>query len=255
MFTGKTLVDGEWVIRKDCFTRSQTLGATCQNSFSRKVTLVVHGELAGTVADMDRLLSRKLLAVLDSRKAGRHIHVVDAAGYSDLLFGAPARCRDLKVQGDHVTVMPEVGDGFLGGPFDRLRLRTRGISRFEAGVLGRGTPRHEKLLSRLIDQVAGQASLDVRAPARRGPHFDLGWISERTAYGAWVAAPQQAVDEETNRLAEVVEHVGRSVRSVPRHGQVQPVVVLEDSVDRDAGLKEKAKSLGVLVGKIRDIPR
>lgn len=254
MFTGKTLVDGEWVVRKNCFVQSQRLGATCQNSFSRKVTLVVHGELAGNVKDMDRLLSRKLLAVLDSRQEGRHIHVVDAAGYSDLLFGAPARCRDLKMQGDHVTVMPEVGDGFLGGPFDRLRLRTRGISRFEAGVLGRGTPQHEKLLSRLIEHVTGRASLDVRAPARRGPHFDLGWISERTAYGAWVAAPQRAADEEPNRLTEAFQHVSRSVRSVSRQGQVQPVVVLEDAVDLNTGLKEEAKSFGVLVGKVRDVP-
>lgn len=255
MFTGKTLVDGEWVIRKDCFSRSQTLGATCQNSFSRKVTLVVHGELAGNVKDMDRGLSRKLLAVLDSRKAGRHVHVVDAVSYSDLLFGAPARCRDLKVQGDHVAVMPEVGDGFLGGPFDRLHLRTRGLGRFEAGVLGRGTPRHEKLLSRLIEQVTGRAALEVRAPTRRGPHFDLGWISKRTAYGAWVAVPQVPADERTNCLTEVVEHASRSVRAVPRHGQAQPVVVLEDSVELNSGLEEKAKSLGVLLGKVRDVPR
>ncbi|MEU0952463.1 hypothetical protein ABZ353_08895 [Streptomyces niveus] len=254
MFTGKTLVDGEWVIRKDCLSRSQVLGATCQNSFSRKVTLVVHGELAGNVKDMDRGLSRKLLAVLESRKAGRHIHVVDAAGYSDLLFRAPARCRDLKVQSDHVTVMPEVGDGFLGGPFDRLYLRTRQIDRFEAGVLGRGTPRHEKLLSRLIEQVNGRTTLDVRAPARRGPHFDLGWISKRTAYGAWVAVPEQPADERGSRLTEVVEHVSTSVRAVPRQGQAQPVVVLEDSVDLNPGLKAKANSLGVLVGRLRDVP-
>ncbi|MCX5399027.1 hypothetical protein [Streptomyces sp. NBC_00102] len=255
MFTGKTLVDGEWVVRKDCFSRSQTLGATCQNSFSRKVTLVVHGELAGNVKDMDRGLSRKLLAVLESRKAGRHIHVVDAAGYSDLLFGAPARCRDLKVQGEYVTVMPEDGDGFLGGPFDRIHLRTRGLGRFEAGVLGRGTPRHEKLLSRLIDQVTGRMALEARAPARRGPHFDLGWISKRTAYGAWVAVPQQPADERTTYLTDVVEHVSRAVRSVPRHGQAQPLVVLEDSVDLNSGLEEEARSLGVLLRKVGDVPR
>lgn len=255
MFTGKTLVDGEWVVRKKCFSRSQTLGAVCQDSFSRKVTLVVHGELTGNVKDADRELSRKLLTVIESRRAGRHIHVVDNAGYSDLLFGAPARCRDLKVQGDHVTVMPEVGEGFLGGPFDRLRLRTRGISRFEAGVLGRGTPRHEKLLSRLIERVAGRATLGVRAPARRGPQFDLGWISQRTAYGAWVVTPRQSADGETNRLAEAVEHVGRSARSVARHGRVQRVVVLEDSVDLSSGLREKAQALGVLIGKTKDVPR
>ncbi|MEW1869240.1 hypothetical protein AB0420_14055 [Streptomyces caelestis] len=255
MFTGKTRVDGEWVVRNKCFSRVQTLGAAHQNSFSRKVTLVVHGELTGNVKDAERELSRKLLAVIESRRAGRHIHVVDNAGYSDLLFGAPAQCRNLKVQGEYVTVTPEIGEGFLGGPFDRLRLRTRGINRLEAGVLGRGTPRHEKLLSRLVERVAGRGALDVRAPARRGPQFDLGWISERTAYGAWVAAPEPSGDEEAKRLAEAVEYVGRSARSAAWHGQVQRVVVLEDAVDLSSGLREKAQASGVLIGKVKDVPR
>ncbi|MFH9041374.1 hypothetical protein ACH4FA_18800 [Streptomyces sp. NPDC017966] len=255
MFTGKTRVDGEWVVRKDCFSRAQTSGAVCQNSFSRKVTLVVHGELTGNVKDADRELSRKLLTVIESRRAGRHIHVVDNAGYSDLLFGAPARCRNLKMQGEHVTVVPEIGEGFLGGPFDRLRLRTRGINRLEAGVLGRGTPRHDKLLSRLVERVTGRAALDVRAPARRGPQFDLGWISERTAYGAWVAAPEQSGGEEAKRLAEAVEYVGRSARPAARHGQVQRVVVIEDAVDLSSGLRERAQASGLLIGKVKDIPR
>ncbi|MFH9175723.1 hypothetical protein [Streptomyces albogriseolus] len=254
MFTGKTRVDGEWVVRKDCFSRAQTLGAFCQNSFSRKVTLVVHGELTANVKDAERELSRKMLTVIESRRAGRHIHVVDNAGYSDLLFGAPARCRDLKMQGEHVTVMPEIGEGFLGGPFDRLRLRTRGINRLEAGVLGRGTPRHEKLLSRLVERVAGRGTLDVRAPARRGPQFDLGWVSERTAYGAWVAAPERSGDEEAKRLAEAVEYVGRSARPAARHGQDQRVVVIEDAVDLSSGLREKARASGLLIGKVKDVP-
>ncbi|MEU0831664.1 hypothetical protein [Streptomyces sp. NPDC005969] len=254
MFTGKTLVDGEWVIRKVCASRSETLGATYQESFSKKVTLVVHGELAGNVKDVDRGLSRKLLTVMQSRKEGRHIHVVDAAGYSDLLFGVPARCRDLKMQGDQVTVVPEIGDGYLGGPFERLRLRTRGISRFEADVLGRGTPRHEKLVSRLIEQIAGRASLEVRAAARRAPQFDLGWIGGRTAFGAWVASPRPPGDEEASQLREAVLHVGRSVRSIPSQARFQPLVVLENSTALDSGLKETAKSFGVLVSKIADLP-
>ncbi|WP_103546625.1 hypothetical protein [Streptomyces sp. SM1] len=254
MFTGKTRVDGEWVVRDNCFARAQTLGAVCQNSFSRKVTLVVHGELTGNVKDAERALSRKLLTVIESRRAGRHIHVVDNAGYSDLLFGAPAPCRHLKAQGEHVTVMPEFGEGFLGGPFDRLRLRTRGINRLEAGVLGRGTPRHEKLLSHLIERVGGRRTLDVRAPTRRGPQFDLGWISERTAYGAWVATPEQSGGEEAKRLAEAVEYVGRSARPPARHGQVQRVVVLEDAVDLSSGLRERAQAAGVLIGKVKDVP-
>ncbi|MGW3378613.1 hypothetical protein ACWDCO_00340 [Streptomyces albogriseolus] len=254
MFTGKTRVDGEWVVRKDCFSRAQTLGAVCQNSFSRKVTLVVHGELTANVKDAERELSRKLLTVIESRRAGRHIHVVDNAGYSDLLFGAPARCRDLKMQGEHVTVLPEIGEGFLGGPFDRLRLRTRGINRLEAGVLGRGTPRHDKLLSRLVDRVTSRRALDVRAPARRGPQFDLGWASERTAYGAWAAVAEHSGDEEAERLAEAVDYVGRSARSAARHGQVQRVVVIEDAVDLGSGLRERARASGLLIGKVKDVP-
>lgn len=254
MFTGKTRVDGEWVVRKSCFSRVQTLGAAYQESFSRKVTLVVHGELTGNVKDAERQLSRKLLTVIESRREGRHIHVVDNAGYSDLLFGAPARCRDLKVQGEHVTVMPEIGEGFLGGPFDRLRLRTRGINRLEAGVLGRGTPRHDKLLSRLVERVTGRAALGVRGPTRRGPQFDLGWVSERTAYGAWVAAPEQSGAEEAKRLAEAIEYVGRSARPAARHGQDQRLVVIEDAVDLSSGLREKARASGLLIGKVKDVP-
>jgi hypothetical protein len=254
MFTGKTLVDGEWVLRKDCRSRSETLGAIYQEHFSRKVTLVVHGELAGNVKDVDRGLSRKLLAVMQSRREARHVHVVDAAGYSDLLFGAPARCRDLKMQGDQVTVLPEVGDGYLGGPFDRLRLRRRGISRFETDVLGRGTPRHDKLLSRLVDRISERASLEVRTAARRGPQFDLGWIGGRTAYGAWVASPRPPGDEEPNQLNEAVLYVGRSVRSIPPHARFQPVVVLDNSTALTSELKGTAKSIGVLVSKIADLP-
>ncbi|GAA0934715.1 MULTISPECIES: hypothetical protein [Streptomyces violaceusniger group] len=251
MFTGKTLVDGEWVFRKDCISRSKNLGAICQNSFSKRVTLVVHGELAGNVKDADRGLSQKLLKVMQSRREGLHIHVVDAAGYSDLLFGAPARCRDLKMHGDQVAVMPEVGDGVLGGPFNRLGLRNRRIDRLEARVFGRGTPRHERLLSRLVDQMTGRASLEVRGPARRAPQFDLGWVEGQTAYGAWVASPEPLNDGGLDRLKEAALQIGRSVRSAPSQTQFQPLMVLENSAGLGSGLQQTAKSAGVIVSSIQ----
>ncbi|MET8677134.1 hypothetical protein ABZW18_05925 [Streptomyces sp. NPDC004647] len=210
--------------------------------------------MAGNVKDVDRGLSQKLLKVMQSRRAGQHIHVVDAAGYSDLLFGAPARCRDLKMQGDQVAVVPEVGDGILGGPFDRLGLRTRRIGQLEARVFGRGTPGHEKVLSRLIDQIAGRMSREVRGPARRAPQFDLGWIGGRTAYGVWVASPEPLSGGGPGRLEEAVSHIGRSVRSMSSQPQFQPVMVLENSVDPGSGLQQTAKSAGVLVSKIQGLP-
>ncbi|GHD90129.1 hypothetical protein GCM10010508_33620 [Streptomyces naganishii JCM 4654] len=254
MFTGKTLVDGEWVFRKDCISRAGTLGAACQDSFSKRVTLVVHGELAGNVKDTDRGLSRKLLKVIESRRAGQHIHVVDAAGFSDLLFGAPARCRDLKMQGDQVTVLPEVGDGILGGPFDRLGLRNRRISQLEAHIFGRGTPRHERLLTSLVNQVAGRTHLEVRGPARRAPQFDLGWVDGPTAYGAWVASPESPNGEGLDPLEEAARQIGRSLRSIRSQTQLRPLMALDNSVDISSRLRQTAKSAGVHVSRIKDLP-
>lgn len=254
MFTGKTLVDGEWVFRKDCISRSENLGATCQNSFSKRVTLVVHGELAGNVKDADRGLSQKLLKVMQSRRMGQHIHVVDAAGFSDLLFGVPARCRDLKMQGDQVAVVPEVGDGILGGPFNRLDLRNRRIGQLETRLFGRGTPRHERILTRLTTQMTGRVSLEIRGPARRGPQFDLGWVDGQTAYGAWVASPEPLSGEGLDRLEEAARHISRSARSIPSQSQFQPLMVLENSVDLGSGLQKTAKSVGVFVSRIQELP-
>lgn len=254
MFTGKTLVDGEWVFRKDCRSRSESLGAICQDSFSRKVTLVVHGELAGNVKDADHGLSQKLLKVIESRRLGQHIHVVDAAGFSDLLFGAPARCRHLKMRGSQVAVLPEVGDGVLGGPFDRLNLRNRRVSRLEAHVFGRGTPRHQRLLARLIDQTAERTSLEVRSPGRRGPEFDLGWVDGHTAYGAWVASPEPQPGEGSNQLREAARHIARSVGSIPSQTRFQPLMVLENDTDMGPGLRQVAESTGIRMSRIQDLP-
>ena len=254
VFTGKTLVDGEWVVRRHCISRSQTLGAACPDSFSKKVTLVVHGELAGNVKDTERGLSQKLLAVMQSRREGRHVHVVDAAGYSDLLFGAPALCRSLKMQGDKVAVMPELGEGVLGGPFDRILLRTRKVTSLEARLFGHGAPGHEKLLSRLVERVAGRPSFETRNPARRGPQFDIGWIGGPSAYGAWAVGSEGPDAGGTSRFEDAIRHVARSVHAVRAHGPFQPVVVLDDSADLGSRLDQVARSAGVLVSRIAGLP-
>ncbi|MFF3595636.1 hypothetical protein [Kitasatospora indigofera] len=247
-------MDGDWVVRKHCVSRSQTLGAICPDSFSKKVTLVVHGELAGNVKDTDRGLSQKLLAVMKSRREGRHLHVVDAAGYSDLLFGAPARCRSLKMQGEQVAVVAEVGEGVLGGPFDLIRLRTRTAVTAWAGAFGHGTPSHQRLLSEPIGQVSGNPSMEARDPARRGPQFDVGWVSGQTAYGAWAASPQHGVGSGQHRFEDAILHVGRAVRAIRTLGPFQPVVVVDRSVDlASSRLDQVAKSAGIALSGVADL--
>ncbi|MER8185917.1 hypothetical protein [Kitasatospora sp. NPDC094015] len=218
------------------------------------MTLVVHGELAGNVKDADRGLSQKLLAVMESRRQGRHIHVVDAAGYSDLLFGAPAVCRSLKMQGAGVTVVAEVGDGVFGGPFDRIGLRNRGVGLADGRLLGRGTPGHEKLLARLVERVLGHRLIEARAPARRGPQFDIGWVGGRTAYGAWAVSPAQLRGDGASPIVDAILHIGTSLRGFYRPGTFQPVVVVDDGVQMpSAPLDRAASSAGILLSRTSDL--
>ncbi|MER5480833.1 hypothetical protein ABT026_28230 [Streptomyces sp. NPDC002734] len=256
MFTGKTLIDGVWTVRKDCMARSRHLGARCLESFSRSVTLVVHGELAGNVKDADRGLSQKLLRVIQERKSGQHVHVVDAAGFSDLLFEAPAKCRDLQMQGPHVAVMPEVGDGILGGPFERIEQRKRGLGQSGYRAFGYGSERHKKLLTDLVRLKRGRPSIQLRHPARRGPQFDIGWIDGQTPYGAWVAAPEPADSEVvTRRLEEATLQISRTIRSTRSRTELRPVVVLENTTRLDPRLRRTADDAGVVLSRLQDLPR
>ncbi|WTW94887.1 hypothetical protein OG216_16555 [Streptomycetaceae bacterium NBC_01309] len=209
LFTGKTLVDGEWMVRADCRKRITTKGAAALVNVSRQITLLVHGELAGNVKDPDRGLSQKLLKILDMRRNGHHVHVVDAAGFSDLLFGGVARCRVLRAESGGVLVDPYPGDGALGGPFERLALRTRTASGWARDVLGRGTRAHSELIGDLEAHVRRQG-MDPREPNRRGPQFDLGWVRDNVVYGAWVLGDGPTEPERVDRaLRDIGPRVAR----------------------------------------------
>ncbi|MEV0282164.1 hypothetical protein AB0I22_38140 [Streptomyces sp. NPDC050610] len=127
MFTGKVLIDGEWTYRKVCVALIEPLGATYVPRFNQKVTLAVHGDLAGkAVVDEKGGLGEKLLDVLKSRKLGRHVHVVDGAGFSDLLHGASAPCLKLRPYENGVLVLPlDEGHSAPPGSFERLAMRTK----------------------------------------------------------------------------------------------------------------------------------
>jgi hypothetical protein len=105
-FTGKVLIDGTWTLREDCAASAMTRGAVdWKADFSRKVALLVHGDLARQVVTDDaRRYSKKLVRAAWERDRGYHVCVVDADGFSGLLNRtsalprAPAGPRDQ--QGD-----------------------------------------------------------------------------------------------------------------------------------------------------------
>ncbi|GBQ02388.1 hypothetical protein SSP531S_38470 [Streptomyces spongiicola] len=96
-FTGRVLVKGEWTVRTRCAERARELQAIPKTDFSRKVTLVVYGDLASKVVTDDRrAYSSTLVRAEAERRRGRHVCVVDADGFSKLLDGRPAPCLELR---------------------------------------------------------------------------------------------------------------------------------------------------------------
>lgn len=226
LFTGKTLVDGDWTVRAECRRRIVTLGATALGDFNRRITLLVHGELASNVKQPDRGLSQKLLKVLEMRRTGHHVHVVDAAGFSDLLFGGVARCRVLKAEGSAVLVDPYPGDGALGGPFERLALRNRRASGWERDVLGRGTRAHSDLITQLETHLV-RRGIEPRDPNRLGPQFDLGWVREGVVHGAWVLGDGAHAAAEPQDVDRVLRDIGsRIARPTSRAETYRGVLVV-----------------------------
>ena len=192
IFTGRVLVDEQRVSQRQCGSFVEALQGEWRDEPSSRVTLVVHGDLAGQrVVDPRRQYSEKLILAQEARFGGRHVHVVDAAGFSDLLDRRPARCRRLRrAPGGGVEVLPEAGDFVFGEPFDRHQapLPHKRVSRELARdleALDRATAAHELTVRRLATVLA-QEGVESHVAARRGPQFDLAWRRSRRLYIAEV---------------------------------------------------------------------
>ena len=97
LFTGKTHVYGQWETKAECGRRVRQSGGQWVPDESRKVTLLVMGELTNQiVTDPVLQYSAKILYVHDQRLLGHHICAVDGPGFTDLLSGRPARCLTLQ---------------------------------------------------------------------------------------------------------------------------------------------------------------
>jgi len=98
LFTGKTFVLGVHVFKSDLREMVTNHGGTNAPDRSRRVTLLVIGDLDGQViVDPINQRSQKVVFVDEQRRDGNHICVVDDTGFAALLEWNSARCLATRV--------------------------------------------------------------------------------------------------------------------------------------------------------------
>ena len=239
-YTGYVLLDGTWVPQARCAELADQRGAVSRGDWSSEVTLLVHGDLAGKqVVDPARGYSRKLVSAQESRRQRRHVHVVDADGFGDLLADTQAPCRRLRRRAGEIFVAGKVGDRVLGGPLKprRIPYRSSGdVLKVDWDRIDAATAAHEETIRALIAHLR-QEDIEVRGPWRGGPRFDAGWTRGRTVYIAEVKSLLGARQDQQIRLGlgQLLDYEYRIPKGM---GRVVPVLVLErrPTSDHWAGL-------------------
>lgn len=105
LFTGTVRIRGEHYKRDDLDPAVRNRGGTVAPDRSRKVTLLVLGDLdADRVVDPVNVRSQKLVYFEELRRSGHHTCIVDGHGLGELLDGRPARCLETTISGSSVVV-------------------------------------------------------------------------------------------------------------------------------------------------------
>ncbi|WP_405668991.1 hypothetical protein [Streptomyces sp. NBC_00055] len=232
-FTGTILIDGERTVRKRCAAKAESLGATSKTDFSGKITLVVHGDLAGkSVSDTRRNYSSTLVETEREHRQGNHICVVDGDGFADLLEGFPTQCRELRrTPGGREPQLapPRAGGDILGGPLrvQQVGQHTSDALTMDLNHLDKATAAHESTIGALIDHLTGQG-VEVHSYARSAPRFDAGWSNGAEIFIAEVKSLTGASEDQQIRLGigQVLDYA-HQLRLVPSGRSVRPVLVLE----------------------------
>lgn len=232
VFTGRVLVDGVRMTQRECGGLVELRRGSWVDYPTSDVTMVVHGDLTGSrVQDPDRHYSEKLVFAAKERGRGRHVHVIDAAGFSDLLRGTPARCRRLRRSASgRVDVVSERDEELFGVPvaLDR-RQRSGGAASKQLAVnleaLDRATAAHERTV-RLLDALLASKGIEAYRPSPHAPQFDLGWRRGRNLYVAEVKTLSATNEDQQIRLGlgQVLDYATQLTR---RGNAVRPVLALE----------------------------
>lgn len=98
LFTGRAVINGNHLKRRVLQEFARGLGAEVAADPSRQVTMLVVGETwTGPLHDERRRYSQKAAFIEEvQRVAGHHVHVLDTAGFAELLHGRPAVCHRLR---------------------------------------------------------------------------------------------------------------------------------------------------------------
>ncbi|HEY3545170.1 MAG TPA: hypothetical protein VGK17_03660 [Propionicimonas sp.] len=97
LYTGTTYVRGEHMVRRDLKRQTESMGGHNAPDRSKAVTVLVDGQAwSGPLSDEKRRYSQKAEFIEQvTRETGRHVHVIDDAGYEALMNGRRARCYKL----------------------------------------------------------------------------------------------------------------------------------------------------------------
>lgn len=177
------------------------------DTFSQSVDLVVWGALPRTVvSDPVRGYSKKLIGAQEARETGRHVHVVSATGFFDLLTGYAARCLRLRRVPRGVEFEDEPLAAVFGPPPGEGRAPETAESRqagkvvVDADSFGIGRVEHEKVCSSLKTFLERHHDVEFGSRRRSGPQFDLAWKYGRRLYIAEVKSLRGAREDSQIRL-------------------------------------------------------
>ncbi|MGP3756158.1 hypothetical protein [Streptomyces sp. IBSNAI001] len=187
-FTGRIVVDGEWMVRKKCDSRAGQRGAKSKSDFSRHVSLVVHGFPA------------PCLKLRRPPRGNRPVLVPSQARYG--VLGAPLRTRQLGRHDSRELVVDLDG-------------------------LDKGTAAHESTIGAPIKHLA-QRDIAVHSFARNSPQFDAGWVIEDEIFIAEVKSLTGASQDQQIRLGigQVLDYAQQLQRPGSGHS-IRLVLVLE----------------------------
>lgn len=216
-FTGKVFVRDQWVIRDRCVRLAAKRGAVSTDHVSSSTDIVVWGDLASqVVADPTTMSSQKLL---NAAHASRHVHVITADGFADLLHGGVARC--IRVAAGGTYKLPADDTTLLfGGPL-RVHQAPRHkanqkMLRVDLDALDDGTQAHRRTLAQLRKYLANHGIEALHCLAS-GPRFDAGW---RVKGRSWIAEVKSLSNtNETQQLrlglGQLLEYRARAQHNKP----------------------------------------